>query len=103
VDGSTLQLEHEPELMKAYHWEQSAWQGALAGDAGGGAARFRNGFSRAPYWGPLNGPHAVSEQALAERAMQHVPSGSVIVGTGISVFFFHVYSAQQRGLPWWCV
>jgi len=57
------------------------------------------GLAEHPYWGPMNGRHAVSEQALAERAMQHVPTGSVIVGDRNFGIFSTVYSAQRRGLP----
>jgi hypothetical protein len=99
LDGSTLQLEHEPELMKAYplgsnqhgkaHWP--VMRVVVLHD-------LETGLAEHPYWGPLNGPHAVSEQALAERAMQHVPSGSVIVGDRNFGIFSTVYSAQQRGL-----
>jgi hypothetical protein len=50
-----------------------------------------------PYWGPLNGGHAVSEQALAERAITHVPPGSVIVGDRNFGIFATAYSTQQAG------
>jgi hypothetical protein len=46
----------------------------------------------------MNGPEAVSEQALAERAMRHVPARSVIVGDRNFGIFSTAYSAQQRGL-----
>jgi len=39
LDGSSLQLEHESELEKAYPREQPAWQIALAGGADRGVAR----------------------------------------------------------------
>jgi hypothetical protein len=51
-----------------------------------------------PEWGPMNGPEAVSEQALAERAMQSVPAGSVLVGDRNFGIFSTAYSAQQRRL-----
>ena len=57
------------------------------------------GLAEHPYWGPLNGHQAVSEQGLAERAMQQVPAGSVIVGDRNFGIFSTVYSAQQQGLP----
>ena len=40
---------------------------------------------------------AVSEQALADRAMQHVPGGSVIVGVRNFGIFATAYGAQKAG------
>lgn len=100
LDGSSLQLEHEPELVKAYppasnqHGE-SHWpviRVVVLHD-------LETGLAERPYWGPLNGRQAVSEQALAARAMQQVPAGSVIVGDRNFGIFSTAYSAQQRGLP----
>ena len=81
LDGSSLQLEHEPELVEAFppasnqhgksHWPVVRM--VVLHD-------WETGLAERPYWGPLNGRQAVSEQALAERAMQHVPVGSVMVG-----------------------
>ena len=81
VDGSSLQLEHEPELVQAFppasnqhgksHWPVVRL--VVLHD-------LETGLAERPYWGPLNGRQAVSEQALAERALGHVPAGSVIVG-----------------------
>lgn len=99
LDGSSLQLEHEPELVHAYppasnqhgkaHWP--VMRVVVLHD-------LETGLAEHPYWGPLNGRQAVSEQALAERAMQHVPAGSVIVGDRNFGIFSTVYSAQQQGL-----
>ena len=81
LDGSWLQLEHEPELVQAFppasnqhgksHWP--VVRIVVLHD-------LETGLAERPYWGPLNGRKAVSEQALAERAMEHVPGGSVLVG-----------------------
>jgi hypothetical protein len=100
LDGSSLQMEHEPELVKAYppasnqhgraHWP--VMRMVVLHD-------LETGLAEHPYWGPLNGRHAVSEQALADRAMRHVPPGSVIVGDRNFGIFSTVYSAQQQGLP----
>jgi hypothetical protein len=99
LDGSSLQLEHEPELVHAYppasnqhgkaHWP--VVRVVVLHD-------LETGLAEHPYWGPMNGHHAVSEQALAERAMQHVPAGSVIVGDRNFGIFSTVYSALQQGL-----
>jgi len=99
LDGSSLQLEHEPELVTAYppasnqhgksHWP--VMRIVVLHD-------LETGLAERPYWGPLNGRHAVSEQSLAERAMRHVPAGSMIVGDRNFGIFATVYSAQQHGL-----
>jgi hypothetical protein len=54
------------------------------------------GLAERPQWGPLNGSQAVSEQALAERAMQQIPAGSVLVSDRNFGIFFTAYGAQQR-------
>ena len=61
------------------------------------------GLAEHPYWGPMNGRQAVSEQALAERATQHAPAGSVILGGRNFGIFSTAYGAQQQGIEWWCV
>lgn len=99
LDGSSLQLEHEPELVRAFppasnqhgkaHWP--VMRIVVLHD-------LETGLAERPCWGPLNGAQAVSEQALAERAMQPLPKGSVIVGDRNFGIFSSAYSAQQRGL-----
>ena len=98
LDGSTLQLEHEPELVKAYplasnqHGE-SHWpllRIVVMHD-------LETGLAERPYWGPMPGPHAVSEQALAERATQHLPAGSAVMGDRNFGIFSTAYTSQQQG------
>jgi hypothetical protein len=99
LDGSSLQLEHEPELLQAFplasrerrpsHWPLLRF--VVLHD-------LETALAERPEWGPMNGPEAVSEQALAERVMQPVPAGSVIVGDRNFGIFSTAYSAQQRGL-----
>jgi putative transposase len=99
LDGSSLQLEHEPELVQAFppasnqhgksHWP--VVRIVVLHD-------LETGLAERPCWGPLNGAEAVSEQALADRAMQPLPKGSVIVGDRNFGIFATAYSAQQRGL-----
>jgi hypothetical protein len=98
LDGSSLQLEHETELVKSYppvtnqhgksHWP--VLKIVVLHD-------LETGLAERPYWGPMNGPKAVSEQALAERCMKHIPAGSVIVGDRNFGIFATVYSAQGGG------
>jgi putative transposase len=99
LDGSSLQLEHEPELVKAYppasnqhgksHWP--VLRIVVAHD-------LETGLAERPYWGPLNGAQAVSEQALADRIIQHLRAGSTLVADRNFGIFATAYSAQQRGL-----
>jgi putative transposase len=99
LDGSSLQLEHEPELVKAYppasnqhgksHWP--VLRIVVAHDV-------ETGLAERPYWGPLNGAQAVSEQALADRVIEHLQAGSTLVADRNFGIFSTAYSAQQRGL-----
>src|ERR1044072_5761470 len=70
LDGSTLELEPRPQLLKRYppphnqhgrsHWP--ILRLVVMHDIG-------TGLAQAPCWGPVNGPEATSEQALAEQAV----------------------------------
>lgn len=99
LDGSSLQLEHEPELLEGYpptrnqhgrgHWP--VLRIVVLHDVDTGLAEH-------PCWGPMNGPEAVSEQALAERAMDQIPHGSVLLGDCNFGIFATAYGAQHRQL-----
>jgi hypothetical protein len=97
LDGSSLQLERETELVKAYPPASNQH-----GEAHWPLVRMvvlhdlESGLAERPSWGPLNGRKAVSEQALAEHAMAHVRAGSVIVGDRNFGIFSTAYSAGQR-------
>jgi hypothetical protein len=98
LDGSSLQLEHEPDLVKDYppasnqhgkaHWP--VLRVVVLHD-------LETALAERPYWGPMHGQQAVSEQALADRALEHVPAGSVIVGDRNFGIFATAYSVQRRG------
>ena len=98
LDGSSLQLEHELELVEAYppasnqhgksHWP--VVRIVVLHD-------LETGLAERPDWGPFNGRKAVSEQALAERAVARVPAGSVIVGDRNFGIFATAYSTQRAG------
>jgi hypothetical protein len=98
LDGSSLQLEHEPELVRSFPPASNQH-----GQAHWPVVRIvvlhdlETGLAERPYWGPLNGRKAVSEQALAERAVAHVPPGAVMVGDRNFGIFATAYSAQQAG------
>jgi hypothetical protein len=98
VDGSSLQLEYSPELAKVYPQADGIHKShrlivrlVVLHDV-------ETGLAEQPYWGPMYGRKAVSEQALAERAMEHVPAGAVLMGDRNFGIFSTAYHAQQHGL-----
>lgn len=80
VDGSSVQLQHERALVRAFppgrnqhghgHWP--ILKLVVFHDVYSGLA-FR------PTWGPMYGPHAVSEQALACQAIERLPPAAVVL------------------------
>jgi hypothetical protein len=100
LDGSSLELAHTQELANAYpppenqygtaHWPllRIAVMHNLA-----------NGLALAPSWGPMYGPDAVSEQALAESLMDRLPPGAVIVGDRNFGVFSVAHAAMKKGFP----
>ena len=100
LDGSSLELAHREELSAAYppaenqhgaaHWPilRIAVMHNLA-----------NGLALRPSWGPMSGPGAVSEQALAETLMDRLPPGAVIVGDRNFGVFSVVHAARGKGFP----
>jgi len=99
MDGSSVQLEHEAELAKAYppasnqrgktHWPLVRLVVLH---------EVETGLAERPHWGPLNGPQAVSEQALAEQAVEPLPAESIVIGDRNFGIFSIAYRAQQKGL-----
>jgi putative transposase len=98
LDGSSLQLEHARELVRAFPPGHT-----LQGTAHWPVVRLvvlhdlETGLAERPTWGPMYGCQAVSEQALAERATQSLPAGSVILGDRNFGIFSTAYSARQQG------
>jgi putative transposase len=100
LDGSSIQLEHFKELLQAYpppsnQHGQSHWpvmRLVVLHD-------LSTGLARCPVWGPMNGDQAVSEQALAERALERVEPGTVLMGDRNFGVFSTGWSAARRGLP----
>ena len=100
LDGSSLELAHTDELAAAYpparnqhgaaHWPilRIAVMHNLA-----------NGLALRPSWGPMCGPDAVSEQALAETLMDRLPPKAVIVGDRNFGVFSVVHAAKEKGFP----
>lgn len=99
IDGSSLELEHSPELLRAYpvaenQYGKSHWPvlRVLV------AHELQTGLAEPPCWGPMYGPAAVSEQELAERIMSQLPTGATIVADRNFGVFWMAYEAQQHGL-----
>jgi len=98
LDGSSVLLAHEPELVEAFapgrnqngmsHWPVVKL--VVAHQLG-------SGLASSPAWGPMYGPRAVSEQALAVPVMRGLPAGSVILGDCNFGVFSVAYRADQLG------
>ncbi|HWH56993.1 MAG TPA: IS4 family transposase [Terriglobales bacterium] len=99
LDGSSLELEHCKELVRAYPPAQNQY-----GRSHWPVVRMlvlhdvESGLAEEPSWGPMYGPHAVSEQELAEKAMEKLPANAVVLGDRNFGIFWIAYAAQQRGL-----
>jgi hypothetical protein len=99
VDGSSLELEHDRQLVRRYppasnqhgrgHWP--VLRIVVLHDA-------HTGMAQQPCWGPMFGAQAVSEQELAAKAMASLPTGAVILGDRNFGIFSTAYAAQQRSL-----
>ena len=99
IDGSSIQLrdgslaETYPPARNQYH--PSHWpllRMVVVHDV-------ETGLAEQPQWGPQNGPAAASEQALAKRALDALPAGSVIIGDRNFGIFAIAYHCHLRGQP----
>lgn len=100
LDGSSIRTAHSPALCKLYppgsnqhgegHWP--LLRVVVAHDLG-------SGLAMRPEWGAMHGPNAVSEQALLERAIDRLPSGSTVIGDANFGVFSVVYAAARREYP----
>jgi len=100
VDGTTMRMAHSPALCHAYppgsnqhgegHWPLLRM--LVAHD-------LQTGLALRPEWGPMHGPHAVSEQGLVETAIHRLPEGSVVVGDANFGVFSVAYVAAQCEHP----
>jgi putative transposase len=99
LDGSSIELEHCRELVDRYPAAQnqhgrSHWpvlRIVVAHDAD-------TGLASCPFWGAMYGATAVSEQELAEKAMDHLPAGATVLGDRNFGVLWVAYAAQQRNL-----
>jgi hypothetical protein len=97
LDGSSLQLEHSAELREAYppapnqhgesHWPILRMVVLQ---------EVETGLAQQPCWGAMFGSQAVSEQCLAEQALDPLPRGAVIIGDRNFGIFAIAYAAHQR-------
>ncbi len=98
LDGSSLQLEYGAEVVKTYPQGHGRY-----GKTHRPIVRIvvlhdvDTGLAERPYWGPMYGPQAVSEQALAEQASRELPASSVILGDRNFGIFSVAYHAQTYG------
>lgn len=100
LDGSSIRMAHSPALCEQYppgsnqhgetHWP--LLRVLVAHD-------LRTGLAMRPEWGAMHGPEAVSEQALLERAIDRLPSGSTVLGDANFGVFSVAYAVDQRQHP----
>lgn len=97
LDGSTLLLAHTRKLARAYppgnnqhgtgHWP--ILRIVVLHDVSSGLALY-------PKWGPLHGDKAVSEQRLAAKAFDQLPSGATVIADRNFGVFSVVWEAAQQ-------
>jgi hypothetical protein len=100
VDGSSVDLPHTEDLLKAYppaqgrhgesHWP--IMRVLVAHDQ-------VSGIALRPVWGPMYGEHAVSEQALSEAIIDRLPAGSIAVLDRNFGVFSVAWHAHQKKHP----
>ena len=97
IDGSSLQLQERGDFLDLYpparnqhgrsHWP--VLRGVVLHDA-------RTGLAMRPAWGPMYGPRAVSEQALAVGLIEQMLADSVLLGDRNFGVFSIAYQAACR-------
>lgn len=96
IDGSSVQLEHTRQLVKAYppghnqhgknHWPMMRL--VVLHDV-------YSALALKPSWGPMYGPRAVSEQGLAEQALERLPAEAIVLGDGNFGIFAFAHAVDQ--------
>jgi hypothetical protein len=96
LDGTSISLEHTSGVLRRYPPNHNQY-----GEAHWGMLRLvalhdlRTGIALRPQWGPMYGPQTVSEQQLAEQALEQAPAESVILGDGNFGIFYLAYKVDQ--------
>jgi len=102
VDGSTLQLQHTPALLRAFpagtnqhgenHWP--VLQLVVFHD-------LVSGLAMRPSWGVKYGKQAVSEQTLAKQGLDRLPADAIVmadINFGIFAFAFASHQSGRRSI-----
>ena len=100
LDGSSMRMAHTPSLTEQFppgsnqhgpgHWPIVRMLVAH---------HLQTGLAMRPEWGPMNGPNAVSEQALLDRAIARLPAGSTLLGDANFGVFSVACAAAQSDHP----
>jgi hypothetical protein len=94
LDGSSLEMPHTAELVKAYPPDLKSHWPVLRLLV---AQELTTALAQRPCWGPMYGPEAVSEQALTEQLLDQLPRDSVLLGDINLGVFSVAFAATQRG------
>ena len=96
IDGTTLRLSHEQDLVEAFppghnqhggnHWP--VMRLVAFHDA-------HTGLATRPSWGPMYGAQAVSEQHLAEQALSRLPADAMVIADANFGIFAFAHAVQQ--------
>ena len=100
LDGSSISPDGSPELRKEYpphHIKDKeshfpCLKLLVAHD-------LRTGLALRPVWGPMYGPRAVSEQALARELAPRIPAGAMVVADRNFGVFSLAYDLLELGHP----
>lgn len=98
LDGSSIRLAHSPALLKVYpqaenQHGQSHWPVMRVAVM----HHVTTGIAMAPQFGAMYGPHAVSEQGLAETLIDRLPPLSVLIGDRNFGVFSTAWRAHSGG------
>jgi len=96
IDGTTLRLQHRPELVKIFppgsnqhgdnHWPTMLL--VTFHDA-------NTGLALRPSWGPMYGKHAIGEQQLAAEALHRLPADAIVLADADFGIFAFAHAVQQ--------
>ena len=96
IDGTTLRLQHRPELVKAFppghnQHGDNHWPTMLL-------VSFHDvntGLALRPSWGPMYGKHVKGEQQLAAEALQRLPADAIVLADADFGIFAFAHTVQQ--------